>query len=179
MSPTPADPTPHPPPKEAHKPTDLNDNEITPEKIDIVAEEIDNAVMVDSPQAMQPIAAAPPPPPPPPPPSFQQPTPPTTLDLISERRRERPVTLFPIPPKLKPTPQPSPMERKGLDLSGIISARLRLKKTTTVHYNDRVKSDDYALTDITASMLMNALNKMKKYTSDSTDDEKESDDLFD
>lgn len=148
----------------------------------LVADESDTPLLSPLPPptipapSVSPPSIPPPPPPPPllPPPPLPPlvPPPPPLTKHQSKIQTNKKESGFPIPPKRENLSLPPKQQSTTIDLSSIINARTKLKKTTP-------NTSDNRLSDVTATMLMNALNKMKKYTSDSTDDEEEDDSCFD
>ncbi|XP_057300330.1 junction-mediating and -regulatory protein-like isoform X2 [Hydractinia symbiolongicarpus] len=141
----------------------------------LVADESDTPLLSPLPPPSIPTPTIPPPPPPllpPPPVPPLLPPPPSLTEHQSKNQTNKKESVFPIPPKRENLALSPKQQNTTLDLSSIINARTKLKKTTP-------NTSDNRLSDVTANMLMNALNKMKKYTSDSTDDEDEEDSSFD
>lgn len=130
---------------------------------------LDQPSLSSQPVSPLPPPTPPPPPPPPPPPALSQPkTPLPTALLTVISSKDSPSSQKYAKPDWKQSNfnKENVNSNSGLDLNSIIAAR---KKLRTAKPNMK---DSEVLTETTAAILQNALNKMKKYTLDSSDEER-------
>ena len=137
-----------------------------------------NEIKQDQPSLpSQPVSLLPPPPPPPappppPPPPLSQPKEPLPASLLTDisSKDSRSSQKYSKPDrKQRNFNEENVNSNSGLDLNSIIAARKKLRTA-----KPSMKDSDQ-LTETTAAILQNALNKMKKYTLDSSDEERYND----